>query len=91
MALINKTVIVNGARVRTGCSTIYPASPGYPDGLAYGAVVACRGYLKGQDPYGNGNPYWIETKSGWGYFIHSSNIAGGVSGLPYLGNYGGQI
>lgn len=78
---VNRTVTVHGSKVRTGPGTNYALAPGYPDGLAAGAVIGVIGYVKGQ-AVTPANDAWYKTRSG---FYIWANLAGdNIAGLPYL-------
>lgn len=78
----NRTVTVHGTKVRTGPGTQYTLAPGYPDGLAAGAVIAVMGYVAGQHVKPGDNA-WYKTRSG--FYVWANNAGNDISGLPYLG------
>lgn len=80
-AIQNRTVTVQGTKVRTGPGTNYALAPGYPDGLAAGAVIGVQGYVAGQ-AVTPGNNAWYKTRSG--YFVWANNAGDNLSGLAFL-------
>lgn len=78
-----RKVTTNGANVRTAPFADAPKAPGFPDGLALGAVLAVVGYVKGQDVTGKGDNAWYKTKSG--YFVWANAAGNSLAGLKYLG------
>lgn len=81
--LYNRKVTNAVAYVRTAPRANAPLINGYPEGIAKGATIALKGYVKGQDPYGKGDNAWGVTKSG-GY-VWMNAIGNNITGLPYLG------
>ncbi|WNN93980.1 endolysin [Arthrobacter phage Nitro] len=77
-----RKVTTAGANVRTAPFADAPLAPGYPDGLALGAVLAVVGYVKGQ-AVTPGNDAWYKTKSG--YFVWANAAGNSLAGLKYLG------
>lgn len=78
-----RTVTLEGTNVRTAPYADAPLAPGYPEGLAKGAVLAVVGYVKGQDVNGNGDNAWLKTKSG--FYVWANNAGNNIDGLAYLG------
>lgn len=83
--MINKTVTTDGARVRTGPSTIYSEVSSYYGGLDYGVVVSCYGFIRAQDPYGDGRRIWVVTTNNGRYIWSPSVSWGDLSGLVDMG------
>lgn len=80
-----RVVTANPAIIRTGPGTNYPKAPGYPHGIAKGAVLAVKGYVSGQDPYpndGSVDDAWYVTKSE--YYVWANGAGNSLSGLPRL-------
>lgn len=80
-----RIVTADAAMVRTGPGTQFAKAPGYPNGLAKGAVLAVRGYVAGQDPYpndGSNDNAWYVTKSG--FFVWANAAGNSLAALPRL-------
>lgn len=77
-ALVNRALSGN-AFVRTGPGIIHPLAPGYGEPIAKGETVSAMGYVSTSDPVFTN---WVKTRSG--FFIHESNISGGIKGLTQL-------
>jgi hypothetical protein len=80
--LHSRTVTTEGANVRTEPRVGNNIAPGYAGGLAKGAPLLVKGYVKGQDASGNGDDAWFLTKSG--YFVWANGAGNDISGLPKL-------
>lgn len=77
-----RTVTADVAMVRTGPGTGYALAPGYPEGIAKGAVLAVTGYTAGEDPYPNdgvADNAWLVTASG--FYVWANAAGNDVSGL----------
>lgn len=79
--LHNRTVTNAVAYVRTEPRSNAPMVAGYPNGIAQGAVLAVKGYVSGQDPYGTGDDAWYVTKSGYVWANAAQNTLAGLSKL----------
>lgn len=80
--LHNRTVTNAVAYVRTEPRSNAPMVAGYPNGIAQGAVLAVKGYVSGQDPYGTGDDAWYVTKSGGYVWANAAqNTLAGLSKL----------
>lgn len=80
-----RIVTADPAIVRTGPGTQYPKAPGFPNGIAKGAVLAVKGYVAGQDPYpndGSVDDAWYVTKSG--FYVWANGAGNSLAGLPKL-------
>ncbi|WGH21201.1 endolysin [Arthrobacter phage ObiToo] len=78
-----RKVTTAGANVRKAPFSDAPLAPGFPDGLALGAVLAVVGYVKGQDVTGKGDNAWYKTKSG--FYVWANAAGNSLAGLKYLG------
>lgn len=86
LGTFTRIVTADPAAVRTS-PRVEPGNlaPAYPRGLAKGATVAVKGYVKGQDPYpsdGRQDDAWYVTKSG--LYIWANAAGNSLSGLPHL-------
>ena len=85
LGTFTRIVTANPAIVRTGPGTQFAPAPGYPNGIAKGAVLAVKGYVAGQDPFpndGSVDDAWYVTKSG--YFVWANGAGNSLAGLPRL-------
>lgn len=81
-ALQNRVVTNPVAYVRTAPRANAPLAPGYPSGLSKGSVIAVKGYVSGQDPYGTGDNAWYVTKSG--YYVWANAAQNTLAGLTFI-------
>lgn len=85
LGTFTRIVTASPAIVRTGPGTQFPKAPGYPNGIAKGAVLAVKGYVSGQDPYpndGSVDDAWYVTKSG--FYVWANGAGNSLAALPRL-------
>lgn len=85
LGTFTRIVTADSVMVRTGPGTKFPKAPGYPNGLAKGAVLAVKGYVAGEDPWPNDgvqDDAWYVTKSD--FYVIANGAGNSLTGLPKL-------